>query len=127
LGSPDGLMVDPRGVLWIQSDVGGDQLAHASHAGFPNNQLLAIDPASLEVRRFLVGPRGCEVTGLVLSPDLRTLFVNIQHPGERPEAGGDAPPEGPPWRSTWPAGDGRTRPRSATVAIWRPDGGLIGS
>lgn len=127
LGSPDGLMVDPRGVLWIQSDAASERLAHASHAGFPNNQLLAVDPATLEVRRFLVGPRGCEVTGLVLSPDLRTLFVNIQHPGEPSDGSDRSDPASAHWGSTWPAMDGRTRPRSATVVIWRPDGLPIGT
>jgi secreted PhoX family phosphatase len=126
LGSPDGLMVDPRGVLWIQSDAAGGQLAHASHAGFPNNQLLAVDPATLEVRRFLVGPRGCEVTGLVLSPDQRTLFVNVQHPGE-PGDGDRTDPASRHYASTWPTLDGVTRPRSATVVVWRPDGRPIGA
>ncbi len=33
-------------------------------------------------KRFLVGPKGCEITGITATPDLKTLFVNIQHPGE---------------------------------------------
>ena len=44
--------------------------------------MLAADPATGDIRRFLTGPRGCEVTGITATPDLRTLFVNIQHPGE---------------------------------------------
>ncbi len=35
-------------------------------------------------RRFLTGPRGCEITGFHTTPDNRTAFVNIQHPGEAP-------------------------------------------
>ena len=46
--------------------------------------MLAADPATGEFRRFLVGPRGCEITGFTTTPDNRTAFVNIQHPGENP-------------------------------------------
>ena len=35
-----------------------------------------------KLRRFLVGPVECEITGLAESPDGRALFLNIQHPGE---------------------------------------------
>ena len=38
------------------------------------------------LRRFLVGPVECEITGLAESPDGRALFVNIQHPGEETAA-----------------------------------------
>ncbi len=120
LGAPDGLHVDARGVLWIQTDAPGRVLAGPAGAGFPNNQVVALDPVTRELRRFLVGPRGCEITGLFVTADLRTLFVNVMHPGE-PEDGESA------WTSHWPASDGTSRPRSATVCIWRPDGQPIGS
>ena len=32
-----------------------------------NNQMLAGDPVTGEIRRFLVGPKECEVTGLTWS------------------------------------------------------------
>ena len=93
-----------------------------------NNQMLAADPATGEVRRFLTGPVGCEVTGVTLTPDLRTMFVNIQHPGEAPDAhpGRNDPrqPEGPQLLARRPGGG---RPRSATIAIRRDDGGIIGT
>ncbi|MDZ7652438.1 MAG: DUF839 domain-containing protein [Burkholderiaceae bacterium] len=82
--SPDGIWFDRNGRLWIQTDV----RLRPHHAGdyalvnIGNNQMLCADPRSGEVRRFLVGPSGCEVTGVVLTPDSRTMFVNIQHPGE---------------------------------------------
>lgn len=127
LGAPDGLHVDARGVLWIQTDAPGRALAGPAGAGFPNNQVVALDPVTRELRRFLVGPRGCEITGLFVTPDLRTLFVNVMHPGE-PEDGREAnEPGDTAWGSSWPAGDGRSRPRSATVCIWRPDGQPVGA
>ncbi|MGV8823428.1 PhoX family protein [Methylibium petroleiphilum] len=122
-GSPDGLWFDARGVLWIATDASPTALGQGDYARLGNNMLLAADPRSGEVRRFLTGPVGCEITGMVGTPDLRTLFVNIQHPGEGGNDPGD--PAAARKRSTWPGGGGR--PRSATVAIRRIDGGAIGT
>ncbi|GAB1436467.1 hypothetical protein MASR2M32_27140 [Sphaerotilus sulfidivorans] len=85
--------------------------------------MLACDPTQGEIRGFLLGPAGCEVTGVVMTPDLRTMFVNIQHPGESPSERSD--PADPMKLSRWP--DGAGRPRSATVVIRKDDGGVIGS
>lgn len=122
-GSPDGLMVDARGVLWIQTDVSTSTLGKGDYARLPNNQMLACDPTQGEIRRFLVGPAGCEVTGLSATPDLRSLFINIQHPGE--PANERSNPDQPLAISRWPDGSGR--PRSATVVITKNDGGVIGT
>jgi secreted PhoX family phosphatase len=124
-GSPDGLWFDARGVLWIQTDVSTSALGKGDYAALGNNVMLAADPASREVRRFLVGPKGCEVTGVIATPDQRSMFVNIQHPGESPSERAD--PARPTAVSAWP--DGRTdgRPRSATVVIRKQDGGVIGT
>jgi secreted PhoX family phosphatase len=112
-GSPDGLWLDPDSRAWIQTD--GTQPDRA------NNQMLAADPyrtdaaGAPDIKRFLTGVVGCEVTGIAMTPDQRTLFVNLQHPGE----------EGSP--STWPQGDGIDTPRSATVVVTKDDGGVIGT
>lgn len=113
--SPDGLWIDARGVLWIQTDMSGSQ---QSDGPFGNNQMLAADPVTKEVKRFLIGPTECEVTGVHATPDLRTLFVNIQHPGDRSTPGN--------FTSHWPGG-GSSRPRSATVIVTKDDGGIIGT
>jgi secreted PhoX family phosphatase len=122
-GSPDGLWFDARGVLWIQTDVSTSVLNKGDYASMGNNQMLAADPETREVRRFLTGPAGCEVTGVVSTPDGRTLFVNIQHPGETSSERAD--PKNPTAVSAWPDGSGR--PRSATVVIQRRDGGVVGA
>jgi secreted PhoX family phosphatase len=111
-GSPDGLAFDPDGRLWIETD--GSQPVPS------NNQMLAADPVTGDIRRFLVGPKGCEITGWTMTDDQRTMFVNVQHPGE---AASD--PANPASQSDWP--DRRGRPRSATLAIRRQDGGKIGT
>ncbi|WP_049294157.1 PhoX family protein [Franconibacter helveticus] len=124
-GSPDGLSFDPRGVLWIQTDVSSSTINKKAYEGMGNNQMVATIPGSNEYRRFLTGPRGCEITGIAFTPDNRTLFINIQHPGE----GGDdlTDPANPTAVSTWPDGDKAGRPRSSTVVITKADGGIIGT
>ena len=73
------------------------------------------------LKRFLVGPKECEITGVDTTPDGRTLFVGIQHPGE----GGNATAP----TSNWPAsqtGGTSGRPRSAVVFVTKTDGGIVG-
>lgn len=120
---PDGLWMDPRGVLWVQTDMSSAVMGRGEFERLGNNMMLAADPQRGEVRRFLTGPVDCEVTGVTATPDLRTFFVNIQHPGEGPSEGGDDG-SGAARSSRWPDGG---RPRSATVVIRRTDGGVIGA
>ena len=121
-GSPDGLWCDPRGILWVQTDVSTSTLGRGDYSNFPNNQMLALDPVTGEYKRFMVGPRGCEITGITMTPDGRSMFVNIQHPGEPASERSD--PANVTAVSSWPDGG---RPRSSTVVITRDDGKAIGS
>jgi secreted PhoX family phosphatase len=124
-GSPDGLWIDLDGRLWIETDISPRSLNQGDYAGMGNNAMLCADTVSGEVRRFLTGPRGSEVTGVIQTPDQRTMFVNIQHPGETPGERSD--PSNPKANSSWPDGPQGGRPRSATLAIRRIDGGVIGT
>ena len=132
---PDGLTLDARGVLWIQTDISSDDTHRGEMQRLGNNQMLACDPATGEVRHFLTGPVGCEITGIALTPDGRTMFVNIQHPGEplSPRSDGlevpnlHSDPADPTRYSNWPDFKPGGRPRSATVAIRKADGGPIGT
>jgi uncharacterized protein len=126
-GSPDGIYVAPSGRLWIQTDVSASTINTGNYAGFGNNQMLCADPVTGEVRRFLVGPNACEVTGVFTTPDEKTMFVGIQHPGE-PGSGNHTPNGADPKAiSSWPDGDEGGRPRSACLVITKDDGGPIGS
>ncbi len=107
--APDGIGFDPAGRLWIRTDGKSGRTGH--FAGHGNNQMLIADPVTGKIRRFMVGPRGCEVCGLAFAPDGRTAFVCIQHPGAR---GSGHFPDG-----------GEAPPRSAVIAIQREDGGPI--
>jgi secreted PhoX family phosphatase len=119
---PDGLMLDARGLLWIQTDAAAYEMRQGEMQHMGNNQMLACDPTTGEVRRFLTGPVNCEISGATMAPDGRTLFVNIQHPGEPPSDRSEV--DEITKYSTWPTGG---RPRSATLAIRRLDGGLVGT
>ena len=106
--APDGLQFDTQGRLWIQTD--GETSNQGDFAGMGNNQMLVADPSTGDIRRFMVGPKECELTGLTWSQDKKTIFVGIQHPGEQ-------------GASTFPDGG---LARSSVVAIWRDDQQPVG-
>lgn len=126
-GSPDGLYFDTDGRLWIATDVSNSKQLLKEYENLGNNQMLCADPHTREIRRFLTGPKGAEITGIMGTPDRRTLFVNIQHPGEETKAIGAPTPKNPQAVSSWPHHDKDGRPRPATVVIRRKDGGIVGS
>ena len=104
--SPDGIGFDSRGGLWIETD--GNYSNKGDFEGQGNNSMLYADPQTGKVKRFLVGPVGCEITGLCFSPDKKTMFVGIQHPGE----------DGT--KSHFP-GEQNSIPRSSVIAISKKD------
>jgi uncharacterized protein len=108
---PDNLGIDPQGRLWIVTD--------SDNKGNPNNGCYVVPTSGPQrglLRQLASGPNGCEVCGCEFTPDGRTLFLTIQHPGE----GGSF--EKP--RSQWPDGNGLP-PRAALLAVEREDGGTI--
>jgi secreted PhoX family phosphatase len=108
-GSPDGLWADSEGRLFIQTD--------GSQPDGMNDQMLVADSRTGDLRRLLSGVTGCEVTGVAITPDRRTLFCNLQHPGN-----------GDPTLTNFPAPtDGVTIPRDATLVLRRKNGGIVGS
>ena len=155
--SPDGLWFSKStGICWIQTDDGaftdetncmllaalpgkvgdgGGIVIDNELSGATGKQATFIGAALGEarLRRFLVAPKGAEVTGLTETADGKALFVNIQHPGENTPAIGTASDF--TFESSWPANGGGVskgaygpgkRPRSATLMITRSDGGKIG-
>ncbi|MCJ8145799.1 PhoX family phosphatase [Acinetobacter sp. A3.8] len=139
LSSPDGMWFDTRGVLWLQTDDGAytdttncmmlaalpGEVGDGTTATTSNGQTTIVGAQVTDdnLRRFLTGPKECEITGVTTTPDHKAIFINVQHPGER-SASFDAP------TSHWPASqtdrtNSTARPRSATVVITRDDGGVI--
>ena len=127
---PDGLWFDDAGVLWIQTDGGqpnGNNQMLAAIPGVVGDGRITAANSEDRVRRFLVGPVGCEITGIDMTPDRRSLFVNIQHPEVITQ--GDVTVNG-----SWPNGTDATavgvvgtRARSSTVVVTRDDGLPLGS
>ena len=151
--SPDGLAFSPyTGICWIQTDDGaytdvtncmmlaaipgqvGDggkvtlNYTQASGAALAVDTFVGKKAAPDTLKRFLVGPVGSEITGIAETPDGKTMFVNIQHPGENTAQANLADPS--KYTSQWPSNAGYgagKRPRSATIVITKNDGGRIGS
>jgi len=158
--SPDGLWFSKStGICWIQTDDGAftdetNCMLLASVPGsvgdggefYVSNTLTSGTATTTGItktfiggvlgesrlRRFLVAPKGAEVTGITETADGKALFVNIQHPGENTPAWGTSATLTS--ESNWPGnGGGLTaahgpagRPRSATLIITKNDGGKIG-
>ncbi len=120
---PDGLWFDADGRLWIQTDIGEREQNRGALAPFGNNAMLCANPVTGEIRRFLTGPTGQEITGVITTPDRRTMFVNVQHPGATTSAADFAAGR---INSRWPHG-GAGVPLSATLVITKVDGGIIGT
>ena len=117
LSSPDGLWIDPDSRVWIQMDSGYDD-------PYGNCAMLVADPKTGVLKRFLIGPIDQEITGITMSPDQKTLFINVQHPGEGTSSANFAAGS---FSSNWPDKTAGAYPRSATVVVWKDDGGVVGS
>jgi uncharacterized protein len=151
--SPDGMaFAQSTGIMWVQTDDGaytdvtncmmlaalpgqvGDGAKKTLSYTKADGSTLNVDtyigkaPAADKLKRFLVGPSGSEITGLAETPDGKTMFINIQHPGETTAQANLADPT--KYTSQWPSNAGYgagKRPRSATIVITKNDGGRIGS
>ena len=98
IGAPDNIAFDGEGTMWIASD-------GAPRAIKINDGLYAVPVEGVQrgnVQMFFASVVGSEVCGPEFTPDNRTLFLAIQHPGE----GGTF--EKP--ISTWPDRQGMPRP-----------------
>ncbi|SFL21192.1 hypothetical protein SAMN03159341_10436 [Paenibacillus sp. 1_12] len=110
--SPGSLAFDTKGNLWVVSNISADQLNKGAWAQFKNNGLYVI-PASgetKETRQFASAPYDAEFDGVSFTPDERTLFLTVKHPGETTQ-------DRVKLTSTWPHRLGDSIPRSALVAI----------
>ncbi len=118
----EGLMPGRQDVLDWDTEAKAEW--EGDYEGFGNNQMLGADPKTRKTRRFHVGPNGCEITGVYVTPDEKTMFVGIQHPGEAPTVNDPADPKR---YSSWPDGNEGGRPRSSCIVITKDDGGPVGS
>jgi secreted PhoX family phosphatase len=152
--SPDGIAFSQNtGVCWIQTDDGAytdvtncmmlaaipgniadggksQTLSYTKADGSPLSVVTPVGatPTNDNLKRFLVGPKGSEITGFCETPDGKAIFINIQHPGEEtdPALLSDATMYQSQWPNNYSYGAGK-RPRSATIVITKDDGGRIGT
>ncbi|MGH7265292.1 MAG: PhoX family protein, partial [Candidatus Rokuibacteriota bacterium] len=118
LSNPDNFAFDDAGRMWVTTDGMADTLGANDGAWLVETD----GPSRGRARQFLSAPPGCEVCGPAFTPDNRTFFVAIQHPGwDEKNATYDKPD------SRWPDFRSDMPPRPSVVAIYRPDGGKVGT
>ncbi|MBM7587659.1 secreted PhoX family phosphatase [Bacillus pakistanensis] len=97
---PDNLHFDSKGNLWVVEDFAATE--DNMYAAYKNCGVFMIPTDGKEYgipHQFASGPQGSEVTGPWLTPDEKTLFLDVQHP------------------STWNPYPGQKFGRSCLVAI----------
>lgn len=111
---PDNLAFDMAGNLWFTSDMSGSKMnkEDGPYMPFKNNSLFVVPRYGKEqgtVIRLISAPNDAELTGPWFSPDGKTLFLSVQHPGEQTTDLANP-------TSTWPF-DGDNLPKPSVVAI----------
>lgn len=121
-GMPDNCAIDADGRLWISTD--GNSMKATGRA----DGLWAVETDG-ELRGtsklFFRVPVGAELCGPAFTPDGKTLFLAIQHPGEEDTEGNAGSFENPPTR--WPDFAAGMPARPSVVVITKDDGGSIGA
>ena len=115
LSCPDNLAFDPSGDLWVATD--GQPATLGKNDGV--YRVATSGPMRGIAQRFLSAVPGAEVCGPAFTPDARTFFCAIQHPGQ-----------GSSWDSPstrFPDYDPAMPPRPTVIAVQRDDGGPIGT
>ncbi|MCA3389450.1 MAG: PhoX family phosphatase [Roseomonas sp.] len=116
LSCPDNCAFDKKGRIWISTD------GAPENAGVADG-LYAADTAGRGralTRLFYQAPTGAEVCGPCFTPDNKTIFLAIQHPGEDPGSTFERP------STRWPDFTEGVPPRPSVIAIVKKDGGEIG-
>jgi hypothetical protein len=112
LACPDNLAFDREGNLWVATDISSASMGDGAYESFHNNGLFVVPTRGAgagEAWQFASGPVEAEITGPWFTPDGKTLFLGVQHPGEESTSMKEL-------TSHWPDG-GSSVPRPSVVAI----------
>ena len=112
---PDNMAFDPKGRIWIATD------GLPGCEGCPDGVYAADTegPGKALTKHFFDTPAGAELCGPEFTPDGKTFFVAVQHPGEESDYANPS--------TRWPADkDSNLPPRPSVVVITKEDGGVIG-
>ncbi len=116
MACPDNLCFDKKGNLWVTTDMSEKDIGKKAYKQFGNNGLFYI-PLSGQGAGVPIlvatAPKDAELTGPWFSPDFKTLFLSVQHPGSSGKKHMQSP------TSTWPDGPGQL-PKSSVVTIQGP-------
>jgi secreted PhoX family phosphatase len=110
---PDNMVFDQTGNLWFTTDMSGDSIGKGPYEGFGNNALyvfLRSGNYKGKIMRVAIAPNDAEFTGPCFSPDYKTLFLSVQHPGEQSSSLKNL-------TSHWPDGD---IPKSCVITLQGP-------
>lgn len=111
---PDNLVFDLSGNLWFTSDISGGSMNREDkpYTAFKNNGLFVLirhGEASGKIIQLASAPKDAEFTGPWFTPDYKTLFLAVQHPGEQTKSLSNP-------TSTWPHdSDGIPKPAVVTI------------
>ena len=117
LSCPDNIAFDSKGRIWIVTD-GAPEAAGVADGVYAADTM---GHGRALTRCFYQAPTGAEVCGPIFTPDDRTFFLAVQHPGEDRGSTFETP------STRWPDFKDGTPPRPSVVAITRKGGGTIGS
>ena len=115
LSCPDNIAFDSKGRIWIVTD-GAPEAAGVADGVYGADTM---GHGRALTRCFYQASTAAEVCGPIFTPDDRTFFLAVQHPGEGSTF--DKP------STRWPDFKDGMPPRPAVVAITKKSGGTIGS
>jgi hypothetical protein len=123
-GMPDNVVVDTEGRLWVATDGNSEKKTGRADG------LWALETEGTgrgTSKHFYRVPQGAEMCGPEFTPDVETLFLAVQHPGETEDDPSAVPAtfENPATR--WPDFKDNMPPRPSVVVITKRGGGKIGS
>ncbi|MCB0406836.1 MAG: DUF839 domain-containing protein, partial [Bdellovibrionales bacterium] len=113
---PDNMVFDKSGNLWFTTDVSGGSIGKKPYEPFGNNSLFFVPRKGVNAGfafRVASAPIEAEFTGPCFSPDGETLFLSVQHPGEK-----TADLQNP--TSRWPDFNGKKLPHPAVITLSGP-------
>ena len=116
---PDNLTFDSKGNIWLCCDISGKKIGKSPYEKFGNNGLFFIPTIGKDagsVFQIASAPKDAELTGVTLSPDEKTLFLSVQHPGEMSKSLDNL-------TSNWPENKPGSIPKPTVVQI---NGPLLG-
>ncbi len=111
---PDNLAFDRFGNLWFATDMSGGSMHKEPYKKFKNNGLFYVPmagPNAGKIMQVASAPTDAELTGISFSPDGKTLFLSVQHPGEKSKS-----LKREKMTSHWPKG-GSEEPLSSIIQI----------